>query len=184
MKISLKAALLTCLATFALAAGAQSYKVDNLYMCGSSRSFKDTVAYLLPVHPVGNVPVEKGSGFVMYASLYSEQISKHLAEKYGATHQTSAIYYAKSMKTVQRRYESLKKRMKKEGLKVEELPIGQFSFQPIPIDLINKTLQESKDIYNNESDKSKLNAQPDADNNNQTPAEAPKQTNKKESKRK
>lgn len=160
MKISLKSALMACTLAFATAAGAQSYKVDNLYMFGSSRSFKDTVAYLLPVHPVGNVPVERGSGFVMYSSLYSEQIGKHLAEKYGATHQTPVIYYAKSLKKAQRLYASLRKRMNKEkGLHVEELPLAQFEFQPIPLDLIRKSLEQSNDIYNNESDKNRLNEQ-------------------------
>lgn len=109
----------------------ENNEVDPVYAFGFSTSFNDTVVYLTTIQLLPDACIQKGTNFLIERDKYSEQFKKHLESK-NFGHETSAVFYNKSKKELEKTYIKVRRhQQKKKGIKFIEIPLSDFSFTSI-----------------------------------------------------
>ena len=86
-----------------------------MYMLGYAASFKDSVAYITPVHLLDTVTIDKKTKFLQDRHLYSLQLQQYIAETFGSENALTAVLYDTKKSRLDKKALEIRNRIQKDN---------------------------------------------------------------------
>lgn len=116
---------------------AKRKKTPQMYMCGFSASFKDSIIYMTDVQEVQNVWYDTKTKFLVERQQYSYQLRDFLTHNKQLPNRVCAVLFAPTRKEAEKKFTKLRKEytIKAKGkYDVRYLTTDDFKFEPVDLD--------------------------------------------------
>ncbi|MBR1593643.1 MAG: hypothetical protein IJ659_02580 [Alloprevotella sp.] len=120
-------------ASLSLGAAAQknTKEFTGIHVFGVGTSFNDSTVYISQPQFLPEATLQAKTRFMENRAKYAFQMKTYLEANYAAN-ETCAVFYAKTHKTLEKKYLKVRRRLLKRGVRIVEMPASEFAFQFIP----------------------------------------------------
>ena len=113
--------------------GDKASKTEAVYMFGVSQSLKDSLVYISDIHEIQGITLDKQK-FLQHREQYTQQFRQYVEVSQGRPNQTTAVFFDKNFKTLNKKLGKAIKRFEGQKLggmkqKVVIISKDQFGFQ-------------------------------------------------------
>lgn len=133
MHIISRLSLLLFAASLTLSVAAQKDEkvFTGIHVFGIGTSFNDSTVYISTPQFMADATLQKKTGFMENRAKYAFQMKTYLEANY-SPNETCAIFFAKTHKKLEKKYQKVRRRFLKRGVRIVEIPDNEFTFQFIP----------------------------------------------------
>ena len=108
--------------------------VTPVYMFFFSVQFGDSVVYVTSLQEVQDVQLTRKYDYLYFRGGYGEQFALFLAKSYGASNQTTSVFFDKDRKKILKRFNKVMKKYESDkGLMLRMITDEQFRFRAEPV---------------------------------------------------
>ncbi|MDO5446442.1 MAG: hypothetical protein Q4F34_01510 [Prevotellaceae bacterium] len=110
---------------------AEKTTITSAYAFGVSASFKDSVVYFTPIQNVDSLFMNKKTGFILGRENYSYQLKNYVESTYQQKHRTCVFIYDVKKKNIEKKYNKMLEKYKKNNLLIKNIETSDFAFTPV-----------------------------------------------------